>query len=257
MGVCIFFLKTGTNFGRTGGDYQTTSYDYDAPMNEYGFPSQPKYDHLMELHTVLRNYRELLLYSQPNYINAGWGKEIHIFGTLDSDSKNLVVFSNYRDKNAGTFIFEDKTYFVPKWTVQFFTKDSDRDGLNLLYSTSQTKAVASLPKRDPKLSELRYKFSSIKWLPETIGIWDFSSAKGFNSFQEQLFLTKDQSDYLWYSLSNVRLKINDLEPIILNLKSVTDVWYIWVDNVIMFPNSISIPTSLGSPQEISGKIYSI
>ena len=255
--VSLKFVKIGTNFDRNGGDYQTTSYDYDAPVNEYGFPSQPKYDHLTSLHLILREYKDLLLYVQPKYISVGWGKEIHIFGDADKDERVLVVFSNYRDKNSGSFKFGDKLYIVPKWAVEFYTKKSDGD-LEMLYSTARVKKVSMELRREPKLTDLRLKFNSsdvpIQWIEESIGPWNISRSK-INYPQEQLSITKDKTDYLWYSLSNISLKITDPQQIHVNIKSVTDVWYIWIDNVLMFPPAISIPTSLNGPKEISGKSH--
>lgn len=220
-------------------------------MNEYGFPAQPKYDHLKNLHLLLREYEELLLHVQPKHINAGWGKEIHIF------RDDLIVFSNYRDKNSGIFKFGQKSYIVPKWTVEFYKKKAEGE-LELLYSTSRIKIPSILKRRVPEETDLRYTFNSsdISWIAESIGSWD-STVSNINPVQEQLSITKDKTDYLWYSLKNVSLEISNAQQIVLNLKSVTDVWYLWIDNVLMFPPAISVSAALNAPQEISGKYFFI
>lgn len=208
----------------------------------------------MRLHWLLREYEDLLLYVQPKYISDGWGKEIHIFGDLEKDERALIIFSNYRDKNSGTFKFGGKHYIVPKWAVEFYKKKSDGD-LELLYSTARVKPVSIEARRETNLTDLRFKLDSsdisMQWIGESIGPWDFSRSK-VDDLQEQLSITKDETDYLWYSLSNISLGITHPRQIYVNLKSVTDVWYIWIDNVLMFPPAISVPTSLNEPQEISG-----
>jgi hypothetical protein len=211
----------------------------------------------MSLHRILREYEDLFLHVTPTYINAGWGKEVHIFGDADNDERVLIVFSNYRDKNSATFSFGDKIYLVPKWAVSFYKKKSDGD-LELLYSTSQVKEVSIDIRRDPKLTDLRFKFDSsdvsMQWIDEHIGPWDLSQSV-VDYPKEQLSITKDKTDYLWYSISNISLDINDFRNVLVNIKSVTDVWYVWIDNKLMFPPTISIPTSLEEPKEISGMHY--
>ena len=69
-----YMFHGGTNFDRFGGDYQTTSYDYDAPLSEYGFPAQPKYDHLRKMHAVIMEYSDVLLENEARYYYLGWGK---------------------------------------------------------------------------------------------------------------------------------------------------------------------------------------
>jgi hypothetical protein len=208
----------------------------------------------MGLHMILRKYEDLLLHVTPTYINAGWGKEIHIFGDADKDERVLIVLSNYRDKNSATFKFGDKIYLVPKWAVSFYKKNSNGD-LELLYSTSQVRKVSSNIRRDPKLTDLRFKFDnsdvSMQWIDEHIGPRDISRSE-VDYPKEQLSITKDKTDYLWYSLSNISLENHESKNLLVNIKSVTDVWYIWIDNILLFPPAISIPTSLEQPKEISG-----
>jgi hypothetical protein len=45
----------------SGGPFILTSYDYDAPLNELGWPSEPKFSHLSALHAVLTKYASVLL----------------------------------------------------------------------------------------------------------------------------------------------------------------------------------------------------
>ena len=38
-----------------------TSYDYDAPLNEYGFPHDPKNGLLVGLHKVLNKFEDVIM----------------------------------------------------------------------------------------------------------------------------------------------------------------------------------------------------
>jgi beta-galactosidase len=69
--VGYYMWHGGTNFGRSSGDFKTTSYDYDAPLNEYGFPNEPKYSHLGKLHRIVSSFADLILASEPREVKIG------------------------------------------------------------------------------------------------------------------------------------------------------------------------------------------
>lgn len=41
-----------------------TSYDYDVAINEFGWPSEPKYSHSAALHQVLAQYEQTLVQNE-------------------------------------------------------------------------------------------------------------------------------------------------------------------------------------------------
>lgn len=60
-GHCYYMWMGGSNFGRTPMYLQATSYDFDAPFDEYGMETT-KSRHLAELHAViLQRYKPLLM----------------------------------------------------------------------------------------------------------------------------------------------------------------------------------------------------
>ncbi|KAJ1536406.1 hypothetical protein HK405_015236, partial [Cladochytrium tenue] len=60
--VAYYMWHGGTNFGRMGGGpMMATSYDYDAPLDEYGFPHDPKHATLADLHAILNEFEDIIV----------------------------------------------------------------------------------------------------------------------------------------------------------------------------------------------------
>ena len=72
----------------------------------------------------------------------------------------------------------------------------------------------------------------ISYIYESFGIWDPSTAIEAKQPFEQLTLTKDKSDSLWYSQSNVEIPVDSDSPVTISIKSVTHIWYAWIDGVL-------------------------
>ncbi|TVU50514.1 hypothetical protein EJB05_01887 [Eragrostis curvula] len=217
----------GTNFERTaGGPLQITSYDYDAPITEYGILRQPKWGHLKDLHAAIKLCEPALtaVDGSPQYVKLGSQQEAHIYSnrkvhTNGSISRNSQICSAFlanidEHKSVSVWIF-GKSYNLPPWSVSILP-DCENVAFNTArvgtqtsvfsvesgspaYSSRQTPGVLSLVGKSPYLS-------STWWTSkEPIGTWgdDNFSAEGI---LEHLNVTKDISDYLWYT---TRVKISD------------------------------------------------
>lgn len=64
MGSFIYSLRL-TKWPQPGGPGITNSYDYDAPLDEYGYPNEPKYSHLSKLHSILLDFSDSILQNDP------------------------------------------------------------------------------------------------------------------------------------------------------------------------------------------------
>jgi hypothetical protein len=80
--IGYYMWHGGTNFGRWGSDFKTASYDYDSPINEYGFPAYPKFDHLKRLHHILLEYSDVILNNDATYSSLGSKQVITFFLNL-------------------------------------------------------------------------------------------------------------------------------------------------------------------------------
>ena len=183
-------------------------------------------------------------------------QEVHIYGDFDRDPKAIVFFSNYRENNDATFDFGGKNYVVPKWTVQILKRNL-QGSLEVVYSTSNVISEDKLliPGQNPKISPYRYRVAgnseNIAWIPEPLDPRDPEHDINSHTPVEQLSITKDTTDYLWYFCTNIPLTLDDAKPVTITLKSVTDDWYVWLDNIASSPNGASVSTSLGRGYELS------
>ncbi|XP_044949208.1 beta-galactosidase 15 [Hordeum vulgare subsp. vulgare] len=212
----------GTNFARTaGGPLQITSYDYDAPVNEYGFLRQPKWGHLKDLHTAIKLCEPALVAvdGSPQYVKLGSMQEAHVYSngkvqTNRSMARNGLICSAFlanidEHKYASVWIF-GKSYNLPPWSVSILP-DCENVAFNTARVGAQT-SVFTFESGSPSHSS-RHKpsillpgvggsyFSGTWWTSkEIIGTWGGESF-ATQGILEHLNVTKDTSDYLWYTTS--------------------------------------------------------
>ncbi|CAK8578479.1 unnamed protein product [Lathyrus sativus] len=212
----------GTNFGRTaGGPLQITSYDYDAPIDEYGLLNEPKWGHLKDLHAALKLCEPALVAADsPTYIKLGSKQEAHVYqADVHTEGLNLSLsqisskcsafLANIDEHKAATVTFHGQTYIIPPWSVSILP-----DCRNTVFNTAKVGAQTSvklvgsdlLPSASIFLPAQKFihrnGISNISksWMTtkEPMNIWSKSSFTA-EDIWEHLNVTKDQSDYLWYS----------------------------------------------------------
>lgn len=186
----------GTNFGRTaGGPLVATSYDYDAPIDEYGFIRQPKWGHLRDLHSAIKQCEEYLVSSDPVHQQLGNKLEAHVYYKHSNDC--AAFLANYDSGSDANVTFNGNTYFLPAWSVSILA-----DCKNVIFNTAkvvtQRHIGDALFSRSTTVDGNLVAASPWSWYKEEVGIW------GNNSFTkpgllEQINTTKDTSDFLWYS----------------------------------------------------------
>ncbi|KAE9602995.1 putative beta-galactosidase [Lupinus albus] len=219
--VNYYMFFGGTNFGRTaGGPLQITSYDYDAPIDEYGQLSEPKWGHLKDLHVALKLCEPALVAADsPKYIKLGPKQEAHVYyASVHPEGFNLSLseypstcsafLANIDEQKAANVTFRGQIYTIPPWSVSILP-----DCRNTVFNTAKIGAQTSV-----KLVEFDLLLAS-KVLPaqqlthhngisqiskswvttkEPTSIWSKNSFTALGIW-EHLNVTKDQSDYLWYS----------------------------------------------------------
>ncbi|XP_058731711.1 beta-galactosidase 9 [Vicia villosa] len=212
----------GTNFGRTaGGPLQITSYDYDAPIDEYGLLNEPKWGHLKDLHAALKLCEPALVAADsPTYIKLGPKQEAHVYqadvrteglnlSLSQISSKCSAFLANIDEHKAAAVTFHGQTYIIPPWSVSILP-----DCRNVAFNTAKVGAQTSVKLVGSDLLPFasiflpaqqfvhRNSISNISksWMTtkEPINIWSKSSFTA-EDIWEHLNVTKDQSDYLWYS----------------------------------------------------------
>ncbi|XP_019165946.1 PREDICTED: beta-galactosidase 5-like isoform X2 [Ipomoea nil] len=189
--VNYYMYHGGTNFGRTaGGPFLTTSYDYDAPIDEYGLLRQPKYDHLMELHKAIKLSERALVNADPTVTPLGNYEQAHVFS---SKSGGCAAFlANFHFNSPATVTFNQRHYELPPWSISILP-DCKTAVFNTAKVGSKTSQVHMLPANVPTHS----------WgtFTEDTSSIDTDSKLTVIGLLEQLNVTRDTSDYLWYSTS--------------------------------------------------------
>ncbi|WOH16242.1 hypothetical protein DCAR_0935792 [Daucus carota subsp. sativus] len=218
----------GTNFGRTsGGPNYITSYDYDAPLDEYGLLSQPKWGHLKDLHAAIKLCEPALVAADsPQYMKLGPQQEVHVYRgnitqgltTAFSTSKSVCAafLANIDEHKAADIEFLGQVYTLPPWSVSILP-----DCRHVAFNTAKVGAQTSIKLVDFNLpsskmnvpqpltfqDEVTYIANDWMTLKEPIGLWSKNNFTSL-SIMEHLNVTKDKSDYLWYT---TRLYISEDE----------------------------------------------
>lgn len=194
-----YMYHGGTNFGRTtGGPFIATSYDYDAPIDEYGLLRQPKWGHLKDLHKAIKLCEAALIATDPTITSLGTNLEASVYKT--GTGSCAAFLANVRTNSDATVNFSGNSYHLPAWSVSILP-----DCKNVALNTAQINSMAVMPrfmqqslKNDIDSSDGFQ--SGWSWVDEPVGI---SKNNAFTKLGllEQINITADKSDYLWYSLS--------------------------------------------------------
>ncbi|KAK4796638.1 hypothetical protein SAY86_028964 [Trapa natans] len=186
--INYYMYHGGTNFGRTaGGPFITTSYDYDAPIDEYGLLRQPKYSHLKALHKAIKQCEPALVSSDPAITSLGTYQQAHVF----APSKGVcsAFLANYNIKSAARVIFNKMHYNLPPWSISILP-DCRNEVFNTAKVGVQTLQMKMLPTNTWPLSWAVYD--------EDISSLSESSSPTSVGLLDQINITRDSSDYLWY-----------------------------------------------------------
>ncbi|GMN55741.1 hypothetical protein TIFTF001_024859 [Ficus carica] len=189
--VNYYMFHGGTNFGRTaGGPFITTSYDYDAPIDEYGLIRQPKYGHLKDLHNAVKQCEKALLNADPTIKSLGSYEQAYVFS---SKSGGCAAFlSNYNPKAVARVTFNNKQYMLPPWSISILP-----DCKNVAFNTAKVRVQTSQTQMLPTNS----LSTSWEMFNEDISSVDDDSKITVVGLLDQLNITRDTSDYLWYTTS--------------------------------------------------------
>ncbi|ONK55324.1 uncharacterized protein A4U43_UnF4920 [Asparagus officinalis] len=205
-----YMYHGGTNFGRSaGGPYIVTSYDYDAPLNEFGNLNQPKWGHLKQLHSSIKLIQDALLFGDVNETSLGNG-----ITTTKYSGNNITsacFLSNENSTVDSTISFEGNNFFVPSWSVSVLANCS-QEIFNTAKVGTQTNVMVKKSNLAQDVAQLKWQ-----WRPEILvnQVQGKHPIKQANALLEQVSVTADVSDYLWYITSvnnltqgNMTLRVN-------------------------------------------------
>ncbi|KAH7657472.1 Beta-galactosidase protein [Dioscorea alata] len=183
--INYYMYHGGTNFGRTaGGPFIATSYDYDAPIDEYGLLRQPKWGHLRDLHKAIKMCEPALVATDPVVTSIGRAQQAYVYR---SKSGCAAFLSNFDSGTYAKVTFNGLHYDLPPWSVSILP-----DCKTTVFNTAKVGAQTS----QMKMSWVG-KFSWQSYNEDTNSLDDSSFTK--DGLYEQISMTWDKSDYLWYT----------------------------------------------------------
>ncbi|XP_047307639.1 beta-galactosidase-like [Impatiens glandulifera] len=191
--VNYYMYHGGTNFGRTSaGMFIATSYDYDAPLDEYGLIREPKWSHLRNMHKAIKQAEPALISAYPTVSWPGKNLEVHVF---QSKTACAAFLANYNPDTSATVTFWNKPYSLPAWSVSILP-DCKTEVFNTAKVVSKSGEAKMVPASD-------VSFSWQSYVEQTVSA-DDGDTLAMKGLREQINLTRDSSDYLWY-LTNVNI----------------------------------------------------
>ncbi|KAF8753081.1 hypothetical protein HU200_011735 [Digitaria exilis] len=184
-----YMYHGGTNFGRTAAAFVMPKYYDEAPLDEFGLYKEPKWGHLRDLHQALKLCKKALLWGTPSTQKLGKQFEARVFEIKD---QNVCVafLSNHNTKDDVTLTFRDKPYFVLRHSISILA-----DCKTVVFST-QHHNQRTFHFTDQTVQNNVWQMFDEEKIPK------FKQAKIRTRKAEELYnLTKDKTDYLWYTTS--------------------------------------------------------
>ncbi|XP_058110566.1 beta-galactosidase 5 [Magnolia sinica] len=189
--VNYYMYHGGTNFGRTaGGPFITTSYDYDAPIDEYGLIRQPKYGHLKELHRAIKLCEPALVAADPIVTSLGTYQQSHVFSSASGGC--AAFLANYNPNDIARVMFNNMHYSLPPWSISILP-----DCRNVVFNTAKVGVQTS----QMQMSVGNVQSLSWETYDEDVSALEDNSMITSVGLLEQVNITRDTSDYLWYMTS--------------------------------------------------------
>ncbi|KAJ0238258.1 Beta-galactosidase 6 [Hirschfeldia incana] len=187
--INYYMYHGGTNFGRTSSSYFITGYYDQAPLDEYGLLRQPKYGHLKELHAAIKSSANPLLHGKPTVLSLGLMQQAYIFE--DENSGCVAFLVNNDETKAIQIQFRNNTYSLLRKSIGIL-----EDCKTLVYETAKVNVAKNVRVTTPvKMFNVPDKWEMFR---ESMPTFSDTTLKT-NALLEHTNLTKDRSDYLWYT----------------------------------------------------------
>ncbi|KAJ1693073.1 hypothetical protein LUZ63_009771 [Rhynchospora breviuscula] len=207
-----YMYHGGTNFDRNGAAFVSTRYYDEAPLDEYGLLKEPKWGHLRDMHHALRLSRKGLLWGTPSYVQ--FNKSLEAWVYEKPDEKFCVAFlTNIHRRMDATVKFRGINYFLPRRSISILP-----DCRTVVFNTQRVNAQHN--SRTFHTAKETQEKNAWKMYKEPILKYGQTAVRRQEP-QELFEMTKDKTDYVWYSTS-FRIDDNDL-PIRQDIRPVLQV----------------------------------
>ncbi|KAJ0969499.1 hypothetical protein J5N97_022376 [Dioscorea zingiberensis] len=223
--VNYYMYHGGTNFGKFASAYVTTSYYDQAPLDEYGLIRQPKWGHLKDLHAAVKQSSEALLSGKQTTFSLGQLQQASLYKfynayVFQANSQICAAFLVNNDTNQATVKFQNAEYLLPKKSISILP-----DCKTAVFNTATVKAQSGVRSS----TVVKHLNQAQNWGAFADGVSNIGNASFTQpSLLEQLNITKDATDYLWYTVSYDYATVDD--QLILQVNSSAHVLHAFVNN---------------------------
>lgn len=230
-GVNYYMWHGGTNFGRNSMYLQTTSYDFHAPIDEYGNVTATG-QYLGSLHAVLQGHSAILLDGEASESRDGAQR---ITRWRKGGEELRLVQDDYQDhpEAGGQHAMNLHARLLNAKGETLFDTDVVRDTVARSFLAAEWKP---LPAADGR--PLEWKVWDEPW-PQERADQGVTAAEPV----EQLLLTKDSTDYCWYS---TELHVTDAAPQEILIPYGGDFFYVYVDGRLVASSALPLQENRGA-----------
>ncbi|KAG8085659.1 hypothetical protein GUJ93_ZPchr0010g10113 [Zizania palustris] len=218
--VSYYMYHGGTNFGRFASSFVTTNYYDGAPLDEYGLIWQPTWEHLRELHAVVKQSSEPLLFGSYSNFSLGQEQEAHVFET---ESKCVAFLVNLDQHKTPKVEFRNISLQMAPKSISILS-----DCRTVVFETAKVNAQHG--SRTATIVQALDNTANWKAFIEPVPQDLSKSMYTRNQLLEQLATTKDETDYLWYIVSYENRE-SDGDPLArLYVESLAHILHAFVNN---------------------------
>ncbi|TVU19482.1 hypothetical protein EJB05_35633 [Eragrostis curvula] len=218
--VSYYMYHGGTNFGRFASSYVTTSYYDGAPLDEYGMIWRPTWGHLRELHAAIKMSSEPLLSGTYSNFSLGQVQEAHVFET---DSRCVAFLVNFDPYQISKVVFRNISLQLAPKSISILANCNQ-----VVFETAKVNA-----QHGSRTVQEVQSFNDVNtWkafkepIPQDISKAMYTG----NQLFEHLSTTKDETDYLWYTVGYEYSPSDDGQLVLLNVESRAHVVHAFVNN---------------------------
>ncbi|KAK1370335.1 Beta-galactosidase [Heracleum sosnowskyi] len=198
--VNYYMYYGGTNYGRISSSFVTTRYYDEAPLDEFGLPRDPKFGHLRDLHRALKLSKKALFKGKMSEEKISEVVRAVVYEKPGDANTCAAFVINNNTKIPTTVKFRGADLYVPAKSISILP-----DCKRVVFNTDTVVAQHSSRNFVTVNTDFNLDWEFYR---EPVPTIDALPIK--NQFPLELYsLTKDASDYAWYSTS-VNLDRRDL-----------------------------------------------
>jgi beta-galactosidase len=196
----FYMLTGGNNYGLRAGRDTTTAYAPDTAIDNLLLRHETRFSSLRAFFAVVRSIESDLLQqsmpARPIPLNSTEDPFHDRNSTAEAHAYGKIIFlSNTADTalDSGTFQYRGEDYFLPNHTVVILDTSCNK----ILFNTSAASLVGSRPKRPTIPTRQLIPITNWASYQDEVGYGAVKLPP--RTSPEQLNITENKSDYLWYS----------------------------------------------------------